>query len=127
MATFAKEKKFEKILYSRITVILLLIVVLFLSFSVYSVFEKRQQAQSRATVAEQEAQALSLRKAKTQTEIQNLQTNEGIEQVLRDKYRAAKDGEGLVVIVDRTSKNTTNKDEDVNISIFERISRFFRN
>lgn len=125
MATFAKEKKIQKILYSRLTVALLAVVVFFLGFSVYSVFEKKQQAQSQANIAEQETKTLLLRKAKTQTEIENLQTDEGIEEILRNKYRAAKDGEGLVVVVDRTSQDDQIKIDSKKISIFERISQFF--
>lgn len=125
MTTFAKEKKIQKVLYSRLTVVLLVIVVFFLGFSVYSVFEKKQQAESQASIAEKETKALLSRKVKTETAIENLQTDEGIEEILRNKYRAAKEGEGLVVVVDRTPENNQAEIDDKKISIFERISRFF--
>ena len=105
MSRFEKRKKLQQFLYSRGTVIVLVIIVIFLGFSVVSVFQKRQEAYTNAKTAEYEVTKLRESEIRTQAEIDRLGTQPGIEEAIRNKYRAAKEGEGLVVITD-DSRNT---------------------
>ncbi len=102
MANFEKRKKFKHFLYSKITVGVLAVITIFLIFSVVSVFEKRQEAYRNAKIAEHELEMLRENEARTKESIAKLDTQAGVEEAIRNKYRAAKEGEGLVVITDDT-------------------------
>ena len=126
MAQFEKRRQFQKILYSRVSVAVLMIIVIFLGFSVFSVFQKRHEAFVNEQTAARELKTLSDRQTQTNEEIAKLNTDAGVEEVIRDKYRAEKDGEGLVVIVakdDSTAENAGQTPQS--ISIWQRILNFF--
>jgi cell division protein FtsB len=103
MARFEKRREQQSIIYNRVTVAILAVLVVVLGFSVYSVFEKRHEAALNAKNAQYEVATLTERKSTMQSQIDKLQTDAGVEGAIRDKYRASKDGEGLVVIVDPKS------------------------
>ena len=100
MARFEKRRKMQSLLYNRTTVVILAVVTVLLGFSAFSVFQKREEAYQNAKTAEYQVKTLTEREQKTQEEINELQTNEGVEAAIRDEYQASKDGEGLVVVVD---------------------------
>jgi cell division protein FtsB len=100
MATFEKRKKFKHFLFSPLGVLVLGVIVIFLGFSVFSVFQKREEARTNANTAQYEVLTLRESELKTQAEIDRLNTDAGVEEAIRNKYRAAKPGEGLVVITD---------------------------
>lgn len=102
MAHFEKRKKIQKFLYHPATTVVLFFIVLFLGFSVFSVFQKRHEAYVNATNAEYELRMLRESETRIQGQIDRLETDAGIEEAIRNKYRAAKEGEGLVVITDDT-------------------------
>lgn len=125
MAEFAKDKKVNKLIYSRAALLLVIVVVLMLGLSVISVFQKRQEAHTKAQSAENEYNTLLDRRAHTEAEIKRLQTDTGVEQAIRDKYRAVKDGEELVVVVDKTDQANALKATQ-NVSFFTRIVNWFK-
>ncbi len=102
MSRFEKRKKIQKFLYNPAAVVVLGCIVLFLGFSVFSVFQKRHEAFVNAKNAEYELTSLRQTEARIQAQIDRLETESGIEEAIRNKYRAAKEGEGLVVITDDT-------------------------
>jgi cell division protein FtsB len=106
MARFEKRRKFENFFYTRTAVVILALVAVLFGLSVISVFEKRHEAAQNAHEAEYEVQTLSARQAKTEQSIKTLNTDAGVEEAIRNKYRAAKDGEGLVVIMDQSQTET---------------------
>lgn len=104
MAYFGKRKKTIHLLYNPMSVVVLVIIAVFLGFSVYSVFQKRQEAYSNAKNTEYEVMTLRESEAKTRLQIEKLGTDAGVEEALRNKYRAVKQGEGLVVITDDNAR-----------------------
>jgi len=102
MAYFEKRKKIGRFLYTKTAVVVLLIITAFLAFSVFSVFQKRKEAYTNVKIAEHEVSVLRENEAKTRSQIEKLGTPEGVEEAIRNKYRAAKPGEGLVVITEET-------------------------
>ncbi len=84
-----------------------MVIVVFLAFSVYSVFQKRHEAAVNAKTAEYEVTMLRESEAKTKAQIERLGTEAGVEEAIRNKYRAAKPGEGLIVITDDSKDRKT--------------------
>lgn len=102
MSYFEKRKKIKHFLYTKTAVIVLCIIAAFLIFSVYSVFQKRKEAYLNVKTVEHEVMVLRENEAKTRVKIEKLSTPEGVEEAIRNRYRAAKEGEGLVVITEDT-------------------------
>ena len=94
----------QSLLYNRTTVAILAVIAVLLGFSAFSVFQKREEAYQNAETAEYQVKTLTAREQKTQEEINELQTNEGVEAAIRNEYQASKDGEGLVVVVDPATR-----------------------
>ncbi len=91
-------------MYTKTAVVILVVIAAFLAFSVYSVFQKRQEAKTNAKTAEYEVMTLRESEAKTKLQIEKLGTEAGVEEAIRNKYRAAKPGEGLVVITEESRR-----------------------
>lgn len=87
-------------LYSKVTLGVLFIVALLFAHGVWGVYTKAYLASERRTHAESELEEL-LEKQESLTEgIRRLETERGIEEEIREKYRMVKEGEEMVVIID---------------------------
>jgi cell division protein FtsB len=128
MQRFEKRKKLHQYLYNRVAVTILALLVVFLALSVFSVFQKRQEAYRNAMIAQNEVTKLRESELKTQESIDKLDTQAGVEEAIRNKYRAAKEGEGLIVIAD-PNKQTLSIEAQLappQKSFWQRIIGFFK-
>lgn len=78
----------------------LTIVLLFFAWGVVGLLGKMQTTRENRKIAENKLAELEQQKGKLAASIQNLKTDEGKEQIFREDYGLAKDGEGLIVVVD---------------------------
>lgn len=78
----------------------LLILVLAALWGVWGGYEKREESAALRTQAEAQLKDLSERQAQLTSDIANLETDRGMEEVLREQYALAAKGERLIVIVD---------------------------
>ncbi len=128
MARFEKERKITDVLYSRIGIVVLLVIAVLLVLSVISVFSKRREARKEAKAAEARLADVTNRKAELSADIDRLTTPAGKEEALRDRYREAKPGEGLVVIVDKNEQDSSAEvSSSERVSFFQNLSQFFKN
>ena len=67
---------------------------------VWSTYKKERESYALRQEAEMQLNDLANRQMQLDADIENLQTNRGKEQVLREQYALAARGEGLIVIVD---------------------------
>lgn len=84
-------------------IILFLLLLVFIGIrGVWGVYIKERD--SRALRLESEAQLsdLKVREADLRKDLAGLKSERGIEEVLREEYELAKEGEGVIVIVDPT-------------------------
>jgi cell division protein FtsB len=126
MARFEKERTIQSLLYSRIAIVVLLVVAVLLMLSVISVFGKRREAEREAKAAETRLHDLTVRKEEIAGDIERLSTETGKEEALRERYRGVKPGEELIVIVD---ENQESAEGQVSVTksqtFFQKISQFF--
>src|SRR3989344_5871001 len=100
MAEFQKNRKWQKIAYSKLTLFTLFVFLVLLSVSLVKIAGKsRETAQNNQTVL-RELEKFQSQSAALSGEIGKLKTPDGIEEKIREKYRVVKDGEGLIVIID---------------------------
>ena len=94
-------------MYSRITLAVLLLISLFLMFSVYERYVIEREMAERRRDAEAELTELSARKAELEEKVEYLGNEEGIEAEIRMHFDVAREGEQVVIIVDDAESDTT--------------------
>ena len=92
-----------RLLGLRLFTVGLLIIAFALTRGVWGVYEKERKTYGGRVVAEQELKDLNEREMRLRGEIARLRTHQGIEESLRQQFDMAKEGEGVIIIVDRES------------------------
>ncbi len=80
----------------------LFLVVIFASLGVWSVYKKERESAQLRQENEQQLADLTNRQAALQKRINELGTDRGKEEILREQYSLGDQGEGMIVIVDPT-------------------------
>lgn len=111
MASFGKKKKLTDYLYSRPVLAVLGIVVILTAFAVYQRFVVEREMAARRMEVEKEKQELIQRKAELEEKVEYLSGERGIEEEIRKHFDVAKEGEQVVIIVDKEVPDTAAKVE----------------
>jgi cell division protein FtsB len=104
MKEFKDKRKLKKILYSKFSIVVLLLVFIFVAKAGYNVYKKQADSYENRIGAEKELNELKARQAALASEIERLGTPEGIEEEIREKYKVAKENENMVIIVEEETK-----------------------
>ena len=104
MFDFHEKRKIKAILFSRVTLILLLIPIVFLGLSVFDLFQKEREVSKRRIEREGELHRLHERAAVLEANVEMLESDRGIEAEIRDRYDVAKEGETVVVIIEHEER-----------------------
>lgn len=112
MRSFQRDRRWKNIAYSKPILILLGIVVLFFISSVLGFLGKMQETSRNKEIAKNKVAELQAQKAQLSASIAKLQTEEGIEENIREKFGLAKEGEGLIVVVDDKDDGAAEKNEE---------------
>ncbi len=113
MRGFQQKHKWRNILESKPVLVFLGVLLLFFTWGVIGFMGKMQVTRENKRLAEAKVAELLKQKEKLSSEIANLQTDSGKEAIFRENFGLAKEGEGLIVIVDdknaakNKSKNST--------------------
>ena len=125
MIDFQQKRQIRKIFYSRITLVVLLIVVVFMVKQVYDIYEKEVVSKNNLDLVVKKYDGLKSREKMLSSEIDKLKTKEGLEGEIRDKFDVEKPGEQTVVIVDNAdTKQSTSTSE--NKSVWQSIIGWFK-
>lgn len=100
MPVTTKKSIWQRIVYSRITPILILGACLLLAVSVYERYTIEREMAGRRVGAEAELQALKERKDELSEKVEYLTAEYGVEAEMRKNFDVAKAGERVVIIVD---------------------------
>ena len=116
-----EKKLYERILYSKISLIILVVIIFLMSKAVLGLYEKKQSTDESLYLAEAELERALARTTLLENKLESFGTKKGIEMEIRDMFNVAKEGERVIVIVDDSRVNDTEKDEE--ISFFSKIKR----
>lgn len=100
MGSFQENKGLKNIVYSWPVLIFLFIILLFFAWGVIRFTVKMLETAKNRKIAEIKTLNLTQAKIKLTNDIENLKTEKGIEENIREKFGLAKEGEGLIVVVD---------------------------
>jgi hypothetical protein len=97
---FKSRRKAKRLFYSPATVIILILVIVVLARSTWSIYEKYRLSADRLRQTTNQLSALKTQEGNLSQSIAALSTASGTESTLRTNFRIVKPGESLAVIVD---------------------------
>jgi len=107
MEDFKKKRTFKRRLYSKLVLIVLLIIFIFVLRGAWDIYKKATSSQEKLRVAQETHVTLETKKASIEEQIARLETETGIEEEIRSKFDVVRDGEHIIVIVDAEQDATT--------------------
>lgn len=127
MLEFQEKKKLRNILYSKVTLLALFVVLIFIARATLSVYYKQKASGENLAKAKEEVAELEKREKTLNFEIERLKTEKGTEEEIRKKFMVGKVGEQVIVIVDddKASKDGT-VDGGNKKSLFSKFLDLFR-
>lgn len=110
MRNFQQKRGFREIIESWPVIIFLSLLLIFFAWGVVGFMGKMSATSINREVARNKLLEMEAKKERLTTEIAKLETEDGVEENIREKFGLGKEGEGLIVIVD--DKNTVEVKEE---------------
>ena len=101
----------------RVVLSLVVALVIFAGFSLWSAYEKESESAALRIEAEIQLADLATRRQQLDGDIAGLQSQRGMEELLREQYSLAREGEGLIVIVEPQPATSTHATSSIMDSI----------
>ena len=118
-----KEKKIvKKIIYSRITIFVVALLLIFVLRGTWNVYKEAKITQENKKIAKLELNELKMRSYLIQSQIADLKTFEGKEKEIRNKFQVAKKGEKMIMIIGKKDDYSGTK---FNESFWNKLKQFF--
>lgn len=96
-----KKKISTRKLYSKPVLVILAILIVFIAKGTWGVYQKEIESRKNVAMVMNELESLEQRKVFLEAETEKLNSEEGKEEVIRQKYQVSKDGERVLVVVDK--------------------------
>ena len=106
MSKLHPKSRLHSFFHSKLVLLVLIIIMVFLLQSVYERFQVEQDMAARRAAVEAELRELEVRKATLEEEVEYLSHERGIEAEMRRQFDVALPGEEVVIIVDERSEET---------------------
>ena len=126
MREFRERRNLRRVFFSKFTLILLAVILIFLVYSSVKVYLKSREAAQVNAMLQKEVDDLRAQKAELEASVNKLQTKTGAEEAVRDKFMVQKPGEKTVIIVDEGNKKE-NLPANVPSGFFPKIWQFIKN
>lgn len=123
MFDFQQKNKLKRIFYSPIVVGIFIVLAVYALYSTWSVYSKMVQSRKDMEKSQKALLILATKNSQLDSEIGELQTNEGVEKEIRSKFGVAKSGESVAVIVADNSASTSIN--TTSLSLWSKIKQFF--
>lgn len=124
MRDFIKKKRYYKILYSRIILLLLIVLTVIFGKGAWNMYKKERIANENLINAERELINIKEREGFLNVQISTAGTQKGIEKEIRKKFDVVKEGEKVIMIVDK-SEDTENLDTGNKTGFWKWFSNIF--
>lgn len=107
-----EQKKWKKVFYSRLTLIALVFLLVFLGRATWGMYVKEKQTSEAVEQSRKELLELKERYSDWEKKLNKVSTERGVEEIIRENFDMAKEGEGVIVMIDDESKKEDNKKEE---------------
>lgn len=108
MSEFQKQKNDKNIWHSPIILFVMIVIILIFAYNMIDILEKVRETSKKKSFVNQQVNQLKEREEILNKNIEKLNTEQGIEEEIREKYQLVKKGEKMVVIID-SENNIENK------------------
>ena len=125
MLEFQEKRKLKRFLYSKITLVVLIVLIALALNAVWGVYKKQDMTKDNLAKTAATYNSLQDREKILSSEIERLETANGLEEEIREKYGLIKPGEEVIIIIDEE------KDKDLDsvsssISFWQKIKNLFK-
>jgi cell division protein FtsB len=120
MLEFQEKRRFRRLLYSRVTFIILLLILIWLLNAVWKVYKKQDMTKDNLAKTAIDLEDLKAREKMLSLEIDRLKTEGGTEEEIREKYGLVKPGEEVLVVVDNND-NINSNSTSTKIGFWQRV------
>jgi cell division protein FtsB len=100
MREFEKKRRIKKFIYSKFSILVLVVLLFLLARGTIGVYQKSRTTHARENTSAVNLAKLEERKEKLKKSISILDSRVGIEEQLRTRYSFSKEGEKVIVIID---------------------------
>lgn len=127
MKEFQDKKRIRKIIFSRFSLAILLVILIILSVSTVKVYLKSRKASLKNDQTIAQIEELEKKKKELEDRIAKLQTEGGLEEEIREKFNVQKPGEEVLNIVDKSPENDKINNEESQKGFFSKIWDWIKN
>ncbi len=124
MLEFQQKAKLKRFIYSKFTLVIFLVLILLLSNAVWKVYQKQAWAKDNLRKTAASLEALRAREKMLSSKIERLETADGVEEEIREKYGLVKPDEEVITIVDEAA--TDSAPVSPSVSFWSRIAKWFK-
>jgi len=114
MKNFQAKKRYKKIMQSKPVLIILGICLIFFIWNIVKLTGKAIETKKNRDIAQNKIIELQKQKDELELKIQKLNTEKGMEENIREKFGFAKEGEGMILVVDDQNKIDNKEVENKN-------------
>lgn len=122
-----KKKSNYRFWHSPIMLIFIFCVFMLFLYNIIGLIEKERETSHKKELILEEIEELRQREISLNKDILRLQTEDGKEEIIREKYQVAREGEKMVIIVDEKDDVSLTEKEDIDHSFWGWIKRIFKN
>ena len=124
MFDYQQKKKIRKVIYSKITLVILFFLIIILIKANYGIFKKERLSNENYNIVKDDFDSLKNRRTVLESEIERMKTKEGVEEEIRSKFDVSRPGEVVVNIINDGSITKENNTKE--ISFWQKIFSWFK-
>ena len=106
MRDFKQKKKIRNRIYSKGVLAVLGVAAVFLGNATWNVYQKYREADEKTAIAQAQLYKLNTREEQLSDSLVSLKTDIGVEKELREKFGVVKEGEQMILIVNKQEGNS---------------------
>ncbi|MBP9866922.1 MAG: hypothetical protein KBC41_02480 [Candidatus Pacebacteria bacterium] len=125
MREYQQKHLLRTLFYSRVTIVILFLLIIVLLRSIMELNDKRIEVSKLAEEANIEKQKMVAKVEKAQIQSDEIATQRGFESYVRTTYPVVKNGEGVIVVYDENTSSVSQVRADMNI--WEKFVVIWRN
>jgi len=107
MRNFKRQRVWRNMFESKPFLIFLGILILLFAWNIWGLWNKMEETAKNKQIVQNQITALNQQKGKLTSDINNLNTDQGKEQVFRENFGLAKEGENEIVVLDNNATTPT--------------------
>ena len=125
MRDFQKNKSLKRTLHSKVFLVFLGVIIVFFSYNIFGFVNKMKETEKNKQIVKEKLTSLEKSKEKLNADIAKLNTEGGVEARIREKFGLAKEGDGMILIVEEEKPNNTEEKEHQNSFLYF-FSKWFK-